>query len=714
MDINKWLADAAVVARRPEQPGNPGGKEHGKTAPVLGLESSKKRRARRHQDVSKDSSIIAPEDVPTEVPARRLVRHAHQDSVGDAPSEQAGHSSQLEQACHSSQLENEDEVDANPYQRRKRHKTKADRYDPKPREQETHQHGEMEKRRPSKKVKEAKRKKKDKSAPVVVRNFHAANVPRERLTVSMLLYLPRLVNCQQLTSSSCSLEQPLESSRRARPHLHFGAGVVSVHADHECRLCINPKGYAVPDLAFSEMNFLSKRRFAAEEVADTEEPHLHKRRKKDRKRATEEEISSYFAPLRLPLVEKSLNGPTAQNSILRDQYQHMGDLQRQSSTASTVPSIRPTVEKPAAPDLNDRKSCQHSISNTCFTWSDSLRHSSRPAIGRPVSTTDLEAYRAKSVSAPLAGEKLRASSYDLRPPDLAEKRQVIRSQNTSNQKRNLAGPNTNILPGEFATSSSLPRLNQLREATVERTTSESLPRTARGSVRGIASHSLPAAMVSTIKEAPHEEPTVSIGTKVLQADQSTPVSDGQDPFSASIANLLHDCDTAYLSNMKVRPTRFPPTHLDRRAMSDASAIRHSYHIHQNPVGNETEVEEEDVLFNGLNDRFFSNQVPQMEDSRTLAEQYYTYEPEEEEETLHHLHPDIIGRGEQIPRPQATVPTPWPRYETHHRPAIQYPSMGDILMTDLERDEEQASEQLDFVEEAEEDDFADFWKPNMLY
>lgn len=184
MDINKWLADTAVAAgsaRRPDQPGYPGGREHGKTAPVVDLQS-RKRRTKKHQDVSKDSSIIAPEDVPTEVPARRTVRHAHQDSVEDAPPQHAGHSSQHEI---------EDEDCANPYQRRKRHKTKADRYDPEPREREPgakHQHDEKQKRKPAKKDKETKRSKKDKSAPVVVRNFHAANVPRERLTVSTLSY----------------------------------------------------------------------------------------------------------------------------------------------------------------------------------------------------------------------------------------------------------------------------------------------------------------------------------------------------------------------------------------------------------------------------------------------------------------------------------------------------------------------------------------------
>ncbi|KAE9978425.1 hypothetical protein BLS_000642 [Venturia inaequalis] len=637
MDINRWLAETAVAvgpAKGSHQPGNPGGREHGKTAPVVDLESSKcrKRRAKRHQVISEDSSIIAPEDVPTEAPVRRIPQHVHQDSVGKPPSERADHSSHLE---------DEDETDANPYQRKKRRKTKADRYDLKPQEQETHEHGGKQQQKPARKSKKAKPSKKDKSAPEVVRNFRAANVPRERLTL-----LPR---------ANVGIFKKGKASSPFR-------------------------GRGLPDLAFSEMNFLSKRRSAAEEVADTEE--THKRRKKDRKRANEEEISSYFAPKRPPMAERSLNEPAIQNTTVRDEIQYIDDIQRQSST---VPAIRPTTETLAAPELDDRRSCQQSTSNTYFTWSDSLRHSSGPAIVRPASTTDLEAYGAKPVSTALTRKKVRASSFDLRPPDLVGKRQAIRRPTARDHKRSLASSHTNLLLGDVTISSSLPRLNQFKGPTLERATSVSLPRTAQGSTRSIDSQSLPAAIISPTKAAQQKQPIVSSGTKILQADKSTPVLESQDPNSISIANLLNDCDVAYLTNTK------------------------------NLGGNDTEVEEEDLLFNGQNDRFFSHHVPQMEDPRTLEEKYYTFESEEEQEMLHHIRPDMIGYGEQIQRPQPTVATGWPSYETHYHPIIQQDSMGEILMTDLEGDEEEPSEQLDLAEEVQEEDgFAGFWKPNMLY
>lgn len=98
------------------------------------------------------------------------------------------------------------------------------------------------------------------------------------------------------------------------------------------------------------------------------------------------------------------------------------------------------------------------------------------------------------------------------------------------------------------------------------------------------------------------------------------------------------------------------------------------------------------------------------------EQYYTYEPEEEEEMLQYMRPDVIRYDEQLQLPQPIMPTRWPRYATQFRPAIQHTSVGEILMSDLEEDEEnETSEQLEFVEEVEEEaGLAGFWKPNMLY
>lgn len=168
MDISKWLADTAVAVRtaeNPDLPGYPAEIELGSNAPLVDLQLNK-RWAKRHKDSSKDSSILAFEDKPTEVSARRVV----------LLSEDAGHSSHHE---------TEDDDGCKLYQRRKRHKTRVDRYDPKPRELGAkNQNGGKLNRKPAKKVEESKRSKKDKSAPTVVRSFHAANVPRERLTVS--------------------------------------------------------------------------------------------------------------------------------------------------------------------------------------------------------------------------------------------------------------------------------------------------------------------------------------------------------------------------------------------------------------------------------------------------------------------------------------------------------------------------------------------------
>lgn len=221
MDINKWLAETAEAvepARKPDHPGSLAIARHPKKAPVLDLPFSK-RRAKRRKVVSKDSSILAPEDIPTEAPARYIAPHAHQYSDCSVLSEDAGHTSMREDGPHNA---------ANPYQRRKRHKTKADRYDPKPRSPSMRQEdGGKQKRKSTERDKEARRPKKGKAAPSVIRNFHAANVPRERLTVRSLDTAVGLVQSVDRAPGRCSLERISEYSRKERRQPHFEVVAVS-------------------------------------------------------------------------------------------------------------------------------------------------------------------------------------------------------------------------------------------------------------------------------------------------------------------------------------------------------------------------------------------------------------------------------------------------------------------------------------------------------
>ncbi|QDS72935.1 hypothetical protein FKW77_008184 [Venturia effusa] len=659
MDINKWLADTAEAVgptKRTHRPGSPGRATHPRTAPVIDSQSSGERRAKNHQDGSRDSSIIAPEHVPTEVAARRMVRYAHQASVEDLPSERAA-------AAHTSQYENDNsENGANPYQRKKRHKTKADRYALKLQERENcaeDQHDEKQKRRGARKNKETKRSRKDKSAPVMVRNFHAANVPRERLTLQP--------------------QANVGIFKRGKASSPF-------------------RGRGLPDLAFSEMNFLSKRKYAAEEVAETEE--TSKRRRRGGKRATEEEISSYFAPKKPLLAEKLPKGATHRESMSRDAIEQFGGVQRRSST---VPSIRPTTEKPVPGELEDRKSGSRSISNTYFTWSDSLRHSDRAAIARPVSTTDLEAYRVTSIFTPSTGKKMRASSHDLNPPNLMEHRQFMRSQTTRDHKRDFARSNSNNLNGDATTSPSLPHLNQIKGTNLERVASRAVdfPCTGQGSPRSIDSLSLPMKNISPPRAAHLQKSIILKDSIIVQAEESTPVLQSQKQVSASIANLLDDCDNAYRTIQKVHVPRVQPAQHDHRPKSE-SANEQSSHEHHSLRENNGEVDDADMLFNEQDDLLSTSKGPQSQVLRMLEEQCSTYESEDGEETLDYLHPPAMRYDDQVQLAQPIMPTRCPTSD---------PEDGD----EEDEEEEQALQQVGVLEEVEDDDgLAGFWKPNMLY
>jgi hypothetical protein len=224
MDITKWLADTAIAVEHvgiTDHPAYPAETSRPRGKPVFELPSSK-RRTRKCKDPLSDSSILAL-DTFTEEPARRVVRQTHHDSDDSSLSEVSSHSSQPNAG--------EDKGD-NPYQRRKRHKTKADRYDLKPQKQATgQQDGGKQKRKSTRKDKGAKRSKKDKSVPSVVRNYHAENVPRERLTVCMQWRK----GSDTTDKSSYSHDQVSGFSREEKRHLPFEAEDVSCTLGSSCQ-----------------------------------------------------------------------------------------------------------------------------------------------------------------------------------------------------------------------------------------------------------------------------------------------------------------------------------------------------------------------------------------------------------------------------------------------------------------------------------------------
>lgn len=185
MDITKWLEDTAS-ADRPAHPVythastkpaiNPAGAHHA-TDPTT-------RRARRRKKPGADSSILAPDDTPPDILSPKHVgRQGPRKKVKSLVS----HTEFLDP---SSEYADPPE-DIDPYRRRKRHKTRPDRYELKekrPRHTKVKSNRERKEKRTTKSAKEQKRRTKDTAAPIV-RNFQATNVQGERLTVCMTVCL---------------------------------------------------------------------------------------------------------------------------------------------------------------------------------------------------------------------------------------------------------------------------------------------------------------------------------------------------------------------------------------------------------------------------------------------------------------------------------------------------------------------------------------------
>jgi hypothetical protein len=508
-----------------------------------------------------------------------------------------------------------------------------------------------------------------------------------------------------------------EFSRKAKRRLHFEA--VAEAMSCTVQLTVNhsrtpSNSYAVPDLAFSEMNFLRKRRFVADDVADTDEP--YKRQKKDRKRATEEEISSYFAPKRPPLLERSQNDAQPPRAAARTGTQHDDGPQRQSSP---VPSIRTTIEKPILPELVDTNRSSRSTSNTYFTWSDSLCHSSRPAIVRAASTTDLEAYRAVSASTPFTGMKVRASSYDLRPPDLVEhQRRPTRRQITRDSRSNFGDANINHDHAASTATPSRIHLNQQQELDLERSKSapDELRPTAKKSASNADLESIARTGRPPAQEFQQQNPILSDSTRIPQDVVSAPGLERGDATSTSIANLLTECETAFLRSTRTRSPRLHPAILDHRTRStnDASTTRQGHFVPQGLSQQFDENPDEAALCHEQEGPFLVGSNQQIHDPRMPELQYYdTYEPSEAEETVGYMHPDTVEYQERVPLQPTVMPTQWPRYESQYDHVVQFRPRDEIPMSDLEDD---ALEQLELADGEEEEDngLAGFWRPNMLY
>lgn len=228
----------------------------------------------------------------------------------------------------------------------------------------------------SKKTKgKSRRNKAEKPGIGLVQSFHARNVPRDRLTL--------------------------------KPREKLGIF-------NKGRASSPVRGRGLPDLVFSEMKFLQKRKDALEEAKPDSQ---RKRRRKDTTRANQEEISAYFTTMRPALAEKDGNvrsnvSPSRHKRTLAPRCENK---QQKSPSAD---SGRPTIELPEKPYLGfGSRGTQHE-STSCLSWSSSVRQPSEtPVLQRALTTIavgQLETVQARRHGANVNINRLPSAKSDAR------------------------------------------------------------------------------------------------------------------------------------------------------------------------------------------------------------------------------------------------------------------------------------------------------------
>ncbi|KAF2426451.1 hypothetical protein EJ08DRAFT_681229 [Tothia fuscella] len=326
MDISKWLEETIETAERPTLPDQLGFPAflRPKDKPVV--ERSAQRHGKRKRR-SADSSILGPEKSGIEPSRSKPGEVDSDDSIG--PAHQNLHSNPALAA------EDASEEHSDRYQRKPRRKTHLDRYNTKTPKDLTKDRGDDRKDRAqkSRNRKTERKKRKDKSGLAdVVHNFHAKNVPKERLTL-----------------------QPRGIFKKGKASFPF-------------------RGRGLPDLVFSEMNFLQKRSEPVHEALGLETGSTKRRNESTRDNV----VSTYFPPRlpkRSPLLDRHTNVQTSSHRVSLIPSDKRGDENQKRHTSTTAASVRPTTELPAgARGLSDvGNHMVRSRTTTYFTWSDSAR-----------------------------------------------------------------------------------------------------------------------------------------------------------------------------------------------------------------------------------------------------------------------------------------------------------------------------------------------------
>ncbi|KAK5677929.1 hypothetical protein LTS10_009812 [Elasticomyces elasticus] len=330
--IQQWLQNTAD--REPsDQP------EHAQQHAPGETEQLGKRYRRKRKRASSDSSLLQP-------------RHSHRDHAKSA--QRASSSGGLRDAAHDyprrdreqsqgSARSHREEAPRKSYEKRARHKTKANRYEPKSK----NQHKDRDEPKTGSKRRKSHRSGDGGRTTGLVQSFQLKDGPQKsRLTLKP------------------------ETNAGLFKHGRASAQVAG------------GRGAGLPDLVFNEMRFLEKpkdyqNRLPAEAERTTA--------KKDSKRQQEEQISAYFAH------NKPAEAGPAVASLVAKPPPH--EEQQPLRTTHRKPAIQPPVDLPDKPFLGFGSKGQHANSKetgptSYYSWSESVAPEARAGRAREPAITD--------------------------------------------------------------------------------------------------------------------------------------------------------------------------------------------------------------------------------------------------------------------------------------------------------------------------------------
>ncbi|KAK3719063.1 hypothetical protein LTR37_004627 [Vermiconidia calcicola] len=434
MDIGAWLAatadrappDASSEHNVPEvrRPGNEGSER-------LGRNYRHKRKR-----PSSDSSIIAP--------GHRNHQHArasfHSETVDREAADAVG--SRRSESSRSSHKTAEGPP-AKTYERRARHKTKPDRYEPKAKKQRKERHGQKD--RKSKQNRRQSHRTGDGSRTTgLVQSFQLKKGPRNnRLTLK--------------PEATAGL---------------FKHGRASAE--------MSGRGPGLPDLAFNEMRFLKRPKEHQDEAEDGEAPRQSK--KKQRHRAKEGEISAYFNA-KQPANAEPTESMNRRSRAERDETEQPQDDRRRKRKQGP-PAV---VELPDKPFLGfGSKGARHESLNSqidrtsYYSWSESARQVSQSPRERPLAAPACDAGQL-TAKRPLSVQRRSTGTRDSKRMAnvdglTSEKQRDNTTQSQWVQTRRTRGPALVEMSKPPAVTSGYKHKNGRDQTSRTRTTVQSLPR----------------------------------------------------------------------------------------------------------------------------------------------------------------------------------------------------------------------------------------------